>query len=253
METLRTGPVGETVDTPRHRALGSTTRVEILRLVRTSPAGVTVGEVASRTGLHLSTVRAHLDRLTEAGLLVRARARGDGLPGRPPWRYRPAPTAAAPAPGGYRWLAAALLDALTGDGADAPARATRIGQEWGHRLTGTQTTSGDDSSVDTLVDVLTELGFSPARQPGTGPTTEIHLQSCPFLELVASHPDTMCALHLGVVRGVMEHRGAAVGTASLEPFGAPHACVVQITHGHERSAPDTTDAPESTGARAGRP
>ena len=248
METPRTGPAGETVDTPRHRALGSTTRVEILRLVRASPAGVTASEVAIGTGLHLSTVRAHLDHLTEAGLLVRARARGDGLPGRPPWRYRPAPTETAPAPAGYRWLAAALLDALAEEGVDAQARATQVGQRWGHRLASGQTSSGDHSSIDTLVDVLAQLGFAPARQPNTT-SVEIHLQACPFLELVGSHPETMCALHLGVIRGVVEHGGAA-GQASLEPFGAPHACVVRVSDsGSGPSAPDTnTDT-----AQAGRP
>ncbi|HET9518767.1 MAG TPA: winged helix-turn-helix domain-containing protein, partial [Actinoplanes sp.] len=76
METQRTGPRGETIDTPHHRALGSSSRVNILRLVRAADSGLTAAEVATHTGQHLSTTRAHLDRLTEAGLLVKARSSG---------------------------------------------------------------------------------------------------------------------------------------------------------------------------------
>ncbi|PWU43540.1 transcriptional regulator, partial [Micromonospora globispora] len=87
METARTGPTGETIDTPRHRALGTASRVTILKLVRDAEGGMTAAEVAERTGQHLSTTRTHLDRLVEAGLLVKARASG-GQAGRPAWRYR---------------------------------------------------------------------------------------------------------------------------------------------------------------------
>ncbi|WP_165823280.1 helix-turn-helix domain-containing protein, partial [Micromonospora globispora] len=87
VETARTGPTGETIDTPRHRALGTASRVTILKLVRDAEGGMTAAEVAERTGQHLSTTRTHLDRLVEAGLLVKARASG-GQAGRPAWRYR---------------------------------------------------------------------------------------------------------------------------------------------------------------------
>ncbi|MEU0557290.1 helix-turn-helix domain-containing protein, partial [Dactylosporangium sp. NPDC006015] len=87
METPSVGPSGETIDTPQHRALGSASRVSILQLVRAAGGGLTAADVVAETGLHLSTVRAHLDRLAETGLLVKARASG-GQPGRPAWRYR---------------------------------------------------------------------------------------------------------------------------------------------------------------------
>ncbi|HEX7746808.1 MAG TPA: transcriptional regulator, partial [Micromonosporaceae bacterium] len=51
METPRTGPSGETIDTPQHRALGSTSRAAILRLVRAAEGGLTAGEVAQSIGL----------------------------------------------------------------------------------------------------------------------------------------------------------------------------------------------------------
>ncbi|MDQ7908303.1 helix-turn-helix domain-containing protein [Phytohabitans sp. ZYX-F-186] len=220
---MGTGPSGETIDTPRHRALGSASRVTILRLVGTADAGLTAGDVAERTGLHFSTVRAHLDRLVEAGLLVKARASG-GTPGRPAWRYRAA--AAEPAPAPYRTLAAALLAHLATAGGGRPA-AVAAGRAWGNQLAAGE--AGAAGPVETAVAVLDRLGFDPRREPGTAEgEVEVHLRTCPFLELVGQQPDVMCALHAGMISGVLRRAGAPDGEAVLEPFAAPNACVARL-------------------------
>jgi predicted ArsR family transcriptional regulator len=241
METARTGPTGETIDTPRHRALGTASRVAILRLVRaaetaaetagpgSAPAvGLTAGDVADRTGLHFSTVRAHLDRLVEAGLLVKARA-SDGAPGRPAWRYRAAAPEPAPAP--YRTLAAALLEHLATDGG-VPA-AVAAGRVWGRQLATAEHAPGTlGGPVTTAVAVLDRLGFDPQRRPvpaAAAGEVEVHLRACPFLELVGRQPDVMCALHAGMISGVLDGAGAPDGRAVLEPFAAPDACVARLT------------------------
>ncbi|MFC4149492.1 helix-turn-helix transcriptional regulator [Micromonospora mangrovi] len=225
METPRTGPIGETIDPHRHRALGTPSRASILELVRAAGAGMTIAEVGERTGLHLSTARTHLDRLVDAGLLVKARASG-GQPGRPAWRYRAA-VAEAPAPAPYRALAAALLDHLSRRGrGDVRPEATRAGQDWGRHLAAA--TAPGQQPVDTLLEVLRGLGFSPRRHDTADGRTEVHLHTCPFLELVNRDPDAICALHVGVIRGVLAHAGAPPTGAVLEPFGAPDACVVRL-------------------------
>jgi len=222
------------MDTPRHRALGSASRVAILRLVRAADAGLTAGDVAEHTGLHFSTVRAHLDRLVEAGLLVKARASA-GAPGRPAWRYRA--DAAEPAPAPYRTLAAALLEHLATTGGGTPA-AVAAGQSWGRRLAATEAGSG--GPVEVALAVLDRLGFDPQRRPAPaagGDAVEVHLRTCPFLELVGQQPDVMCALHAGMIRGALRGGGAPDGEAVLEPFAAPNACVARLrvaTHGAER-------------------
>ncbi|MCM4084673.1 helix-turn-helix transcriptional regulator [Paractinoplanes hotanensis] len=224
METPRIGPTGETIDTPRHRALGSSSRVTILRLVRAAESGVTAAEVAARTGQHLSTTRAHLDRLAEAGLLVKARASG-GQPGRPAWRYRAASADPAPAP--YRALAAALLEHLSGGGGDVREAAARAGQGWGRHLAAVN--PDHDDPVDAVLTVSDGLGFSPRREPpDSGDGVQVNLYTCPFLELVDQNPDAMCGLHLGVVRGILDRAGVPGESVVLEPFGAPAACVVRL-------------------------
>src|SRR5688572_25125153 len=90
------GPSSEVPDTTRHRALSAVSRVRMLDLVRRADDGLTAAQVVEATGLHPSTVRAHLDQLAESGLLTRRR-RSDGSPGRPAWHYQAVPIAEAEA------------------------------------------------------------------------------------------------------------------------------------------------------------
>lgn len=206
----------------------------MLHLVRSHDGGLTAAEVAARTGLHLSTARDHLERLASAGLVVRRPCRQAGRPGRPAWRYHAA--AADPAPAPYRDLAAALLAQL---GA-TPAAAERAGREWGRRLAA-ETPAGTGAGA--LRQVLDRLGFAPVAHGGA----ELHLRSCPFLALVADHPDAMCGLHRGVVLGVLGGRDAA---ADLVPFGAPDACVVRLAATAGTQARSGTGGGAAAGGRS---
>lgn len=222
------GPAGETIDTPRHRALASSTRVAILHFVRRSPAGRTAAEVARSTGRHLSTVREHLEQLAGAGLLVRDRDAG-GSPGRPAWRYR-AGAVPDPAPGPYRDLAWALVEhlALTED--DPWTAGVAAGRGWGRRLAAGAGPKSGAGAGDRLVTILDRLGFAPrVVQRRAADPAVIHLEICPFLDLVnGSTPDVVCGLHLGVIRGALGAAGASGAGATLTPFGAPTACVVRL-------------------------
>jgi predicted ArsR family transcriptional regulator len=224
VEIAGEGPSGETIDTPRHRALGSDSRVTILGLIRDAEGGLTAADVAARTGQHLSTTRTHLERLVEAGLLVRARA-SDGLPGRPAWRYRA--TTADPAPAPYRALAAALLEHLAPAGGDLRETAGKVGRDWGRQLAAAVPAA--EGPLPAVVAVLDGLGFSPSVQPAAedGPV-DVHLRTCPFLDLVGQNADAMCGLHAGVIRGVLDHQDVSAEGTVLEPFGAPAACVVHL-------------------------
>jgi len=225
------GPSGTTNQTPQHRALGSESRAAILHLVQSCDGALTAAEVVDRVGLHPSTVRAHLEQLVDAGLLMKARA-SDGAPGRPAWRYRAA--APEPAPGPYRTLAAGLVGYLATGGVRL---ATQAGQEWGERLAASSAPAG--GPVGAVMAALDSLGFDPQRhdKAGNGGTgdkagasgeVDIHLHTCPFLDLVRDQPDVMCALHAGMIRGVVRASGAPRAQAVLEPFATPDACVVRL-------------------------
>ncbi len=194
---------------------------------------MTAAQVAEATGLHPSTVRAHLDQLTESGLLTRHR-RGDGSPGRPAWRYQ-----ATPRPGDqeepghdtgvdqpFRDLAAALIGHLARDADDPHAAGVRAGRDWGRALVAPL---GRTAPLDGLVTVLDRLGFTPrvVDRPGPGAAV-VQLRSCPFLDLALAHPDVVCGVHQGVIGGALGALGASTADMELEPFAAPGACVVRV-------------------------
>src|ERR1700751_4279026 len=123
------------------KALGDETRFSMYQELASSTNALTAGELAERLGLHANTVRLHLERLREAGLIdVEPVRRGPG--GGPP----PPSFLAARAPGlGFdppaHALLAGLLAALSERiGADA-ADAADTGRAWGAD-TGRRTRSG---------------------------------------------------------------------------------------------------------------
>lgn len=238
MDATRTGPAAtEPVRAPR----GPADRTEILGLVQQAPAGVTTAEVAAKTGLRPSTVRSHLDHLVGAALLVKARA-NSGLPYRPAWRYRPA--GHDPAPTIYRFLLAAVLQHLATTGDDARADAVSVGLRWGRQF------AGEHHHRAALMQVLQALGFTPREMAYGGADTEIHLFTCPYLELVRRHPDAMCGIHAGIIRGVRQGTGHADGSVRLEPFGAPGACVVRLDAPRPRAGEATRPAGATDGGRS---
>jgi predicted ArsR family transcriptional regulator len=229
------GPASEVSDTARHRALSAVSRVRMLDLVRRADGGMTAAQVVEATGLHPSTVRAHLDQLVKSGLLARDR-RGNGTPGRPAWRYRaaatdpPAPAAASP----YRDLAGALIGHLSRDADDPHAAGVRAGRDWGRTLAAPLAAGHSGAPMrtqplDGLVVVLDQLGFTPqiVERPAPG-TVVVALRSCPFLDLALANPDVVCGVHEGLIGGALGALGASAADSSLEPFAAPGACLVRL-------------------------
>jgi predicted ArsR family transcriptional regulator len=207
----------------------------MLELVRRADGGLTAGQVVEATGLHPSTVRAHLDQLTESGLLTRHR-HGDGSPGRPAWRYEAVLRPDGESPGAdrpYRELAAALIEHLARDADDPHTAGVRAGRGWGRALAGPLAKSAARTSpVDGLVRVLDQLGFTPqvVERHDRG-NAVVHLRSCPFLDLALASPDVVCGVHEGVIGGALGALGASVADADLQPFAAPGACVVRVRTG----------------------
>jgi predicted ArsR family transcriptional regulator len=249
------GPTSEVTDSARHRALAAASRVRMLDLVRRADAGMTTAQVAEATGRHPSTVRAHLDQLTESGLLTRHR-RGDGSPGRTAWGYpaapvSPADTHASRADRPYRELAATLIGHLARDADDPRTAGIRAGRDWGRALAAaiTASTAGPGAPpatrtapVDGLIRVMDRLGFTPQVVERPDPEAAVmHLRSCPFLDLALANPDVVCGVHLGVIGGALGALGASTADAELEPFGAPGACVIRVQTPPARAARGDAD------------
>ena len=170
----------------------------VLAAVRDAAAGVTAAELGSRLGLHVTTVRFHLDRLAADGL-VAGRAVSSGARGRPRLVYQ-----AVRVPDARAGMLAALADAAAGDG-PAAERAQRAGERWAEGLD----VKGLDP-VAALAAVFTELGFAPVPSEGG-----LALRACPFLDDARHHPEVVCGVHHGLAAGIARRAGASV---ELRPF-----------------------------------
>jgi len=56
----------------------------------------------------------------------------------------------------------------------------------------------------------------------------VRLTLCPLLEAAHKHPDVVCGVHLGIVRGALEEYGADPTGTDLLPFSEPGACRLEL-------------------------
>jgi predicted ArsR family transcriptional regulator len=191
------------------KALGDNTRYAIYLELARSPAPRSTIEIAETLGLHPNTVRPHLERMRDVGLLD-VEVENRGSVGRPQHRYSLA--ADAPSlglePAAFpllsRLLAGAAATAgVSGEDAAAASReqgraiAARAGQGSGRR-----------GCAEALTRALDELGFDPATA-SDGELATIAFTHCPYRELAEAHPEVICHLHRGLVEGFVEEHGGA--------------------------------------------
>jgi len=191
------------------KALGDNTRYAIFLELARSPAPRSTAEIAETLDLHPNTVRPHLERMRDIGLLsVVVDARG--AVGRPQHLYGLA--ADAPSlglePPAWPILARMLADVaafMVPDVDDVAAMGEEQGRAAADRRRGSP-------CVSALVDALAELGFDPATVED-GRSTTIAFTRCPFRELAEAYPDLVCNLHRGLIEGFVDELGGADVTA----------------------------------------
>jgi predicted ArsR family transcriptional regulator len=217
---------------PVYKALADDTRFALYRELALSPASRSAGELAGRLGLHPNTVRPHLDRMREAGL-IEVEAVHRGTVGRPQLRYSIAPGAPGlgldpPAHTLLAGLLAALADQLGADGVDAAGMGRRWGQE---AMARRQSSRG---CLAALVAELDRLGFDPVEsdvERGETRTVRVDFLHCPFRELAEAYPDLVCHLHRGIVEGVVEAAGPGM-VESFRTLGDRDPCNVTVGLGY---------------------
>jgi predicted ArsR family transcriptional regulator len=191
---------------PVFKALGDDTRFAIYKELGRSPAPLSATDLAERLALHPNTVRPHLDRMREAGL-VEVEPIHRGTVGRPQLRYSLAPGAPGlgldpPAHTLLAGLLAALAEQIGGDRLDA----ANLGRRWGTEAAGRRQTGR--GCLAALVAELDRLGFDPVESQlgGGGAETRrvrVDFLHCPFRELAEAYPELVCHLHRGIVEGVV--------------------------------------------------
>ena len=191
------------------KALGDNTRYAIYLELARAASPLSTGDIADALDLHPNTVRPHLERMRDVGLLdVECDSRG--AVGRPQHRYSLA--AEAPSlglePSAFRLLAGLIAGAAARAGLTGEDVA-EVGREHGRRA-GSERSSGRTGSAERCVLALTaelaELGFDPAVGQD-GLATTVAFTHCPFRELAEAYPGVVCHLHRGIVEGFVESMG----------------------------------------------
>lgn len=194
------------------KTLGDNTRYAIYLELARSPRPLTTSEIAETIELHPNTVRPHLERMRDAGL-VAVEAGGRGQIGRPQHRYSLA--ADAPSlglePPVMPVLARMVLSMAERLGA-SPDDAVAVGREEGARRA--QPYGAAPSTLEAVVSDLDRLGFDPVVSDGDGDAAVVAFANCPFGPLAEEHPDLVCSLHRGLLAGFV----AGMGDAELIEF-----------------------------------
>jgi predicted ArsR family transcriptional regulator len=210
------------------KALGDNTRYAIYLELARSAAPLSTSEVAESLGLHPNTVRPHLERMRDVGLLdVRTEVRS-GV-GRPQHLYAIADDAPSLGlePPTFPRLAEMLVRLAARVGA-GPDDAAEVGREQG--LADARHHRDAPSCLEALVVELDWLGFDPAVDGDEGgDTAVVAFAHCPYRTLAEAHTTLVCNLHRGMVQGFVEGVGGAeVGEFCDLAHRTP--CRVTVSH-----------------------
>lgn len=225
-----------------HRRRPDRQRERVLHLVREHDGAVDAAELAVEMGLHLTTVRFHLDGLCDEGVVARTRLAPTGV-GRPRTGY-----VAVRDRLDYQTLAEILALELGDNTEKRRRRAERAGRRWAQRIaagarpeTLAAQPEGLDYQAEMTAEIFQRMGFGPELAPtpepaDTNPQRTIRLHACPVRDLARAHPEVGCAMHRGLLEGLLAHHSACRSSspaqpalrAELEPFVEPDLCIAKV-------------------------
>lgn len=228
------GPAPVRSGTPGRSLSGQ--RAAVLERLQQAAAPATVTALAEELGVHVNTVREHLDALVAAGFAVRDRAPAAGR-GRPAWQYTATDLVEQDVRlRDYAGLTGALAGHLERTSTDAGADARAIGRTWGAELAGevpAEPGAGPETARHRTVALLSMLGFAP--EAGSA-AASVALRRCPLLDVARAHPDVVCNVHLGIAQGALEAFGGDPEPATMLPFAEPGACRLHLADADSRKA-----------------
>jgi predicted ArsR family transcriptional regulator len=175
--------------------------------------------LAARLGLHANTIRPHLRRLVDAGLVAVEARRGSSAVGRPQALYSVV-TGEGREGRDYRLLADILATLVAGS--RSRSRAQELAREWGDFLMARHASPPGarrpGPNLAALRDAMAEAGFDPRfRRRGNG-SIEVALRSCPFRDLLDEHRELACMVHQGLLEGMLEGVRPRLHLRSFEPL-----------------------------------
>jgi predicted ArsR family transcriptional regulator len=211
-------------------ALADPTRWALYRCVADAPEPVSREDASAAVGLPLHTVKFHLDRLVEEGLLDvefrRLTGRTGPGAGRPAKLYKRADRQIAITLPERRYDLAGEVLAAAIDRADRERLPVRdavreVARDAGLRIAADAASDGD--AAERIAGTLAGHGYEPRLVE-----RDLCLTNCPFDRLAAEHTELVCGMNLHLVEGVVEGLGVQQWQPRLDP--EPGWCCVKVGH-----------------------
>ena len=206
-------------------ALAQASRARLFRALSELQRPAGTAELAELLGLHPNGVRAHLERLADAGLVVREREhRPRGRP-RDSWSIDPTAGPGADPPRAYADLSRWLVR-------DLAARKKRwkdvesTGREVGRELAAEDEAGSPEERMHRA---LAKLGFRPERSLTRDGRLDYTLANCPYRDAVRENQPVVCALHRGLTRGLLDGISPSTQLTAFVPHDPDLAgCLIQV-------------------------
>jgi predicted ArsR family transcriptional regulator len=212
-----------------HAALASPTRLRLLEALRSTPGGGHPDDLADDLDLHPSTVRGHLSLLIEAGFAEPVVERRPA-PGRPRVLFVSTSKELPDALGchHYRRLAQALSSYLVWAAESPTDVGNSVGRRWAADLAGTEPSQARARSPLTRIrDLLTATGFATETDLDVGGVVLVH-PTCPFAAAVEGDAGVVCAIHLGLAEGIVDHVTGRWEVTELASSVDEQTCTVRL-------------------------
>jgi predicted ArsR family transcriptional regulator len=211
-----------------HKALADDTRYRLYRYVGLAGRPVSIREMSRRLSLHPNTLRPHLRRLEEAGLVSRE-VRKTAAVGRPQTLYS-VRHGEVEEGRDYRLLAEMLCGLLRGK--QAMGKAHELASQWGSYLVaqggpkpGVRLPPGRNLAI--LQEALSKAGFDPRFRRLQASAIEVTLRDCPFRELADDYRELVCTLHRGLVEGMLSGLKPPLSLTEFKPFAERAICRIR--------------------------
>ena len=229
-------------------ALAEPARRALYQYVASQPGAVSRDQAARATGVALHTVKFHLDKLVDEGLLATEFRRLSGRTGpgagRPSKLYRRAAGEVSVSLPERRYdlagqIFAAAIERTSTTGGPVLDAVAQEAAATGRALAAQARTAADGSadpaaadpavdpaldrgaSLEPIVTVLAENGYEPREVDGT-----VVMANCPFHALATDHTDLVCGLNLELLTALTDGLGRPDLQAVLDP--APDRCCVVL-------------------------
>ncbi len=205
------------------------------------PAGTE--ELAAELQLHPNGVRIHLDRLREAGLVVRERIRQTVGRPRDMWSISPEARPGGAPPSAYadlgRWLTRVIEPGRT-----SPRAIETRGREIGRDLAPDGKVGSAEEQMRTA---LASLGFQPERDIDPARGLTYRLCNCPYRDVARESRQVVCTLHRGVTRGLLDVIAPTTRLTAFVPQDPDAAgCLIELQGGlADEVAPGTPAAADA--------